>query len=87
MNTGTTGTILLLYIKLYCHGPVGTIELVFYREFKCIMSFIQSVTCFLELFMISHIATAPCSIQLVMLSFSQNLAAFHYNKSSHHVQL
>ena len=44
------GTILLFYrgcpleeVKLYFHGPVGTAELVLYREVKCIMSFIQSV--------------------------------------------
>ena len=31
-----------LEIYLY-HGPVGTTELVLYREVKCIASFIQSV--------------------------------------------
>ena len=28
----------LLEVKLYWHGPVGTTELVFYREVKCIVS-------------------------------------------------
>ena len=30
-------------VKLCCHGPVGTTELVLYREVKCTVSFIQSV--------------------------------------------
>ena len=25
-------------VKLYCHGPVGTTELVLYREVKCTVS-------------------------------------------------
>ena len=44
------GVILLLYrgcplseVKLYCHGPVGTIELVVYREVNCTVSLIRRV--------------------------------------------
>ena len=29
----------LYEVKLYCHGPVGTTQLVLYREVKCIVSF------------------------------------------------
>ena len=43
------GVILLLYrgcplseVNLYCHGSVGTTQLVLYREVKCIVSLIQS---------------------------------------------
>ena len=42
------GVMLLLYrggplseVTLYCHDPVGTTQLVLYREVKCIVSFIE----------------------------------------------
>ena len=33
----------LYVLKLYCHGPIGTTEIVLHREVKSIVSFIQSV--------------------------------------------
>ena len=36
-------TEVVLRVRLYCHDPVGTTELVLYRAVKCIVCFIQSV--------------------------------------------
>ena len=47
LGPANIGIILLLYrdcplseVKLYCYGPVGTTELVLYKEIKCTVSFI-----------------------------------------------
>ena len=53
LGAATFGTTLLLYrgcplqeVKWHCHGPVGTTELVLYREVKCIVSFKRGYTVF-----------------------------------------
>ena len=34
---------------MYCHGPVGTTELVVYREVKCIVSFKRGSTVYISM--------------------------------------
>ena len=55
METLGSGIILLLYrgcplseVKLYWHGSVGTIELVLYREVKCIEPLSHCTVCVLS---------------------------------------
>ena len=50
LGSANFGIILLLYrgcpisvVKLYCHSPVGTTQLVLCREVKCTMSFVWRV--------------------------------------------